>query len=167
MLHVRKAVMADFQKIMTIYRIAQEFMINTGNPNQWRRTNPTEEQIKEDIQNGICRLICEGQEIHGVFALCEGIDPTYLYIEDGHWLNEEPYVTIHRVAGDQKVHGIFQCAMECCKGYAGNIRVDTHHENAVMQKVLFKNGFRRCGIIYLKNGEPRIAYQWCDSPQRL
>ena len=160
MLKVRKAEEAEFELIMGIYRIAREFMISTGNPNQWKNTHPLPEQIKEDIKNGICHVICDGEEIHGVFALCEGIDPTYLYIEDGEWLNDEPYVTIHRIASDQRAHGIFTSAMEYCKIYADNIRVDTHRDNKVMQSVLAKHGFSRRGIIYLKNGEPRIAYQW-------
>jgi hypothetical protein len=165
MLTVRKAKLIEFDKIMGIYRIAQDFMISTGNPNQWKHSNPSPEQIKTDIEKGICHVICDGNEIHGVFALCEGVDPTYLYIEDGEWLNDEPYVTIHRIAGDQKVHGIFTSAMEFCKKYADNIRIDTHHDNKVMQNVLAKHGFSRCGIIYLKNGDPRIAFQWrkdCD-----
>ncbi len=29
----------------------------------------------------------------------------------------------------------------------------------VMQKVFEKNGFKRCGIIYVEDGTPRIAYQ--------
>jgi len=160
MLNVRTAVQAEFDRIMEIYGIAREFMISTGNPNQWRHSNPTPDQIKEDIKKGICRVIYEGTEIHGVFALCEGIDPTYLYIEGGEWLNDEPYVTIHRIAGDGEVHGIFKTAMEHCKTYADNIRIDTHEDNKVMQHVLAKHGFSKRGIIYLKNGEPRTAFQW-------
>lgn len=161
MLTVRKAETADFGRIMQIYRIAQDFMIETGNPNQWRHSHPSEEQIKEDIKNGICHLICEGDIIHGVFALCEGKDPTYSYIEDGNWLSEDTYVTIHRIAGDRQVHGILETAVAHCKNYADSIRVDTHHDNAVMQGALRKQGFVRCGIIYLKNGDPRVAFQWC------
>ncbi len=157
---VRKAQAAEFDKIMEIYRIAREFMIASGNPNQWGTTRPAPEQIKEDIENGICYVICEGDEIHGVFALCEGVDLTYLRIDGGEWLNDEPYVTIHRIAGDGKVRGIFTAAMEQCKGYADNIRIDTHEDNKVMQGVLEKHGFSKRGIIYLKNGDPRLAFQW-------
>ncbi len=166
MLTVRRAVQAEFDVIMGIYKIAQDFMIRTGNPNQWKHSDPAPEQIEADIENGICHVICEGEEIHGVFALCEGTDPTYLYIEDGEWMNDAPYVAIHRIAGDQKIHGIFTSAMEYCKTYADNIRIDTHKENRVMQRVLAKHGFSRRGTIYLKNGEPRIAFQWCKSSWR-
>ncbi|MCR4678631.1 MAG: N-acetyltransferase [Lachnospiraceae bacterium] len=163
MLSVRKALPADFGVIMPIYRIAQDFMISTGNPNQWGHFNPREEQIREDIENGICHVICEDGVIHGVFALCPGEDPTYGYIEDGAWLNDEPYVTIHRLAGDGTVKGIFKCAFNYCRQFVSSVRADTHHDNRVMQSAMEKNGFKRCGIIYLKNGSPRIAYQWCDT----
>ena len=122
--------------------------------------------IKEDIKNGICHLVCEAGIIHGVFALCEGKDPTYRYIENGNWLSDDTYVTIHRIAGDQQAHGILKTAVEHCKTYADSIRADTHHDNAVMQGALKKLGFERCGVIYLKNGEPRVAFQWCNYERR-
>jgi RimJ/RimL family protein N-acetyltransferase len=39
------------------------------------------------------------------------------------------------------------------------VRIDTHADNKVMQHVLEKRGFRRTGIIYLENGDPRIAFE--------
>ena len=50
-----------------------------------------------------------------MFALFEGEDPTYAYIEGGHWLNNAPYVTIHRLAGDGQMHGLFPCAVRYCQ----------------------------------------------------
>ncbi len=159
MLSVRKANRSDYETVMKIYGIAQDFMIRTGNPNQWRHTHPAGDLIREDIEKGICHVICEDEKVRGVFALCEGEDPTYGYIEDGKWLNEEAYVTIHRIASDQQARGILKTAVEYCEQYVPNIRIDTHQENLVMQKALDKLGFVRCGIIYLKNGEPRVAFQ--------
>ena len=43
----------------------------------------------------------------------------------------------------------------------GNVRVDTHKDNYVMQNMLKKLGYSYCGIIYLENGDPRLAYQKC------
>ena len=59
-MNIRTAAPVDYDRIMEIYRIAQDFMISTGNPNQWGHFNPGEEQIKEDIEKGICHVICEG-----------------------------------------------------------------------------------------------------------
>ena len=52
-------------------------------------------------------MIYDETGIHGVFALFDGAEPTYAHIEEGEWLNDEPYVTIHRLAGDGRVHGLF------------------------------------------------------------
>jgi len=161
-LTIRKAKPEELDKIMEIYRIAQDFMISTGNPNQWRHSHPVRELIENDIKNGICHLVVDKDEIHGVFALCEGKDPTYDVIE-GAWLNDDPYITIHRIAGDRKVHGVFECAFDYCRSLISSVRIDTHKDNLVMQSVVKKHGFKECGIIYLLNGEPRIAYQWTES----
>ncbi|MCR5678049.1 MAG: N-acetyltransferase [Agathobacter sp.] len=159
MLSVRKATLKDYNIILQIYEIAREFMIRMGNPNQWKRTKPTAEQIRTDIDQGICHVIYDESGIHGVFALCLGDDPTYKIIEGGQWLNQNPYVTIHRIAGDQTVHGILRAAIDECNQYEDNIRIDTHKDNKVMQQALTKYGFKHCGVIYLLNGEPREAYQ--------
>lgn len=42
-----------------------------------------------------------------------------------------------------------------------SIRIDTHRDNKPMQHLLNKNGFRYCGIIYLEDGDERLAYQRC------
>ena len=35
MLQIRNAVIDDLKQILEIYKYAQDFMIRTGNPNQW------------------------------------------------------------------------------------------------------------------------------------
>ena len=160
MMFIRKAKIEDLSTIMKIYRIAQDFMIETGNPTQWGHSYPSEELIKEDISKQRCYLICENDEIHGVFALFFGAEPTYQYIEKGSWLNDDAYVTIHRIASDGKVRGILKCAIRYCKRVSDNIKIDTHKSNIIMQNLIEKNDFQKCGIIYVKDGTPRIAYQW-------
>ena len=46
-----------------------------------------------------------------------------------------------------------------CQKSSPNIRIDTHHDNRVMQHLLTKHGFTYCGLIYLKSGAERLAYQ--------
>ena len=46
-----------------------------------------------------------------------------------------------------------------CEKKVPYLRADTHFDNHTMQHLLEKNSFERRGIIYLKNGDPRIAYQ--------
>ena len=160
MLKIRDATSADLNRIMEIYKYAQEFMIRSGNPRQWGHTYPEAELIEADIRSGLCKVICDERGIRGVFALLQGVEPTYRRIENGAWLNDEPYVTIHRIAGDGQVHGLFRCAAEHCKALCANVRIDTHADNKVMQKLIERNGFLQCGTIYVRDGSPRIAYQW-------
>ena len=58
-----------------------------------------------------------------------------------------------------RAKGVLKAAVEFAKLQVSNIRIDTHEDNIVMQTALSKLGFKRCGIIYLENGDPRIAYQ--------
>ena len=159
MLSVRKAVEGDFDAIMEIYAGAREFMIRSGNPTQWGLSYPAPELVKSDIKDGVCMAVFDERGIHGVFALLEGADVTYARI-DGAWLNDGPYVTIHRIAGDGQAHGVFRCAADHCKRLYRNIRIDTHADNRVMQRRIEENGFTKCGVIHVADGTPRIAYQW-------
>ncbi len=84
-LSVRDALDQDYDDAMRIYRYAQDFMIETGNPNQWAHRYPEPELIRQDIENGVCKLICSKSGVHGVFAFFLDADPTYAYIEDGQW----------------------------------------------------------------------------------
>ena len=47
MLTIRDAEEKDFARIMEIYRSAQDYMIRSGNPNQWGRFNPPPERVLE------------------------------------------------------------------------------------------------------------------------
>ena len=46
-----------------------------------------------------------------------------------------------------------------CLEHCESLRADTHADNKIMQHLLEKNGFTRCGIIHVADGTPRIAYQ--------
>ena len=75
------------------------------------------------------------------------------------WLNDEEYGTIHRIASNGSVKGIFESCLKYCESIVDNIRIDTHHNNFIMQYLIEKNGFTKCGIIFVRDGSPRIAYQ--------
>lgn len=163
-LSIKKAADDDLDRIMEIYRYAQDFMIKSGNPSQWGHFYPKPELIRSDIEKKVCYVLFDETGIHGVFALFAGEEPAYQYIEKGEWLNDDPYVTIHRLAGDGQVRGLFRSTSDYCKSISSNIRVDTHADNHVMQRLIEKNGYRKCGIIYIADGSPRIAYHWDGNP---
>jgi len=156
---IRKASVGEIDALMAIYDYARQFMQSVGNTNQWINGYPSQEVIINDIANGNSYVCLYEGEIVGVFCFFQGTDPTYAKIYDGQWLNDEPYGVIHRLASSGKVKGIADYCFQWCFEQCGNIRVDTHKDNTVLQHILIKNGYKQCGIIYVANGTPRIAFQ--------
>lgn len=158
---IRTATNSDLNAIMSIYDSARDYMKANGNPTQWGDDHPSRAIIQEDIEIGhLYVAITDDNLIHGVFVLAMGDDPTYSYIEQGQWKNDFAYGTIHRIAADGMVKGISKACIDYSKTVIGNIRCDTHHDNIIMQKVLEKNGFEACGVVYVEDGSPRIAYHY-------
>lgn len=147
----------DMQRIEEIYAYARAFMAANGNPNQWGTTHPPREQLERDIAEGNLYVVTAEERIHGVFYFYLGADPTYAHIENGAWHADRPYGTIHRIAGDGS-GGILRAAVAFGKRRTDYLRIDTHEDNIVMQHAVEKQGFRRCGIIHIADGSPRIAY---------
>ena len=155
---IRNAVISELEEILAIYELARAFMKETGNPDQWRNTYPTPQIVKDDIKKEELYVLYDEEGIEGVFVFINGPDPSYDYI-DGNWLDDEPYCAVHRVASAQKKKGVLRAVMDYAFSRSDSIKIDTHKDNAVMQHQLEKYGFKRCGIIFLENGEHRIAYQ--------
>jgi len=157
---IRHAEDKDLNTIMNIYETARKYMQDNGNPTQWGASHPSRELLECDIKEQNLYICTENEIIHGVFAFIIGEDPTYLKIEKGAWINGQPYGTIHRIAADGIVKGIFSQSVTYCKKQIDNLRIDTHLDNHTMQYLIKKNGFEECGIIYTEDGSPRIAYQY-------
>ncbi len=157
-MNIRLSQKMDIPKIMEVYAIGKETMDKVGNPNQWIDGYPKLEMVENDIKEQISYVIEHENEIVGVFAFIIGTDPTYLEIFDGAWLNDEEYGTVHRLASNGKVKGLFNACFDYCKTKIKNVRCDTHHDNHIMQKLFIKYGFKECGIIYVDDGSARIAY---------
>ena len=153
------ATAADLPQILAIYAHARAFMAQHGNPNQWGASRPTEADITAHIAARELYVLREADAIHGVFAFILGEDPTYRVIEQGAWLSDAPYGTIHAVASDGQIHGLLSQIVAYCEQTTKHLRIDTHHDNHTMQRLIEGAGFRRCGVIYVEDGSPRIAYQ--------
>ena len=154
---IRPAQLADLDEIEKIYTRARSFMAENGNPTQWGDGYPSRSLLEEDIRFENLYVALKDDEICGVFMFVIGEDPTYAYIEDGTWISDAPYGTIHRIASRSR--GLFAAALEFCRGKCSHIRVDTHADNKPMQHLAKKHGFSRRGIIYVQDGTPRIAYE--------
>lgn len=159
-LEIRKAELQDLDRLMEIFDHARHFMAASGNPHQWINGYPQREYIEREIREGHCH-VCRTPEGRTVATFCflPSPDPFYDRIDDGQWLNDEPYWVIHRLASDGTVKGIGAVCIDWCARRCGNLRIDTHADNLVMQRLAERCGFRRCGIVYVANGTPRIAYQ--------
>ena len=146
---------------MPIFERARAFMRSTGNATQWVDGYPSRERVKQDIDSGYgyCVEDEEGRVV-ATFVAAEGEEPNYREIREGGWLNDRPYVTIHRLASDGTVKGVADFCLRWCMSRWDNIRADTHRDNAVLLSVLPAHGFRRCGIIRVENGTERVAFQW-------
>lgn len=147
---------------MTVFEQAKRFMRQNGNLRQWTGGYPSREILAADIASG-SSFVCLDDEGTLVGTFCfrygEAPEPTYAAIYDGAWLNDKPYGVIHRIASAGVTGGIFTACLAWCREYVDNIRIDTHRDNRVMQELLMRHGFTRCGIIYLANGDERIAFQ--------
>ncbi|BBM35919.1 acetyltransferase [Pseudoleptotrichia goodfellowii] len=157
--NIRNADLSDLKEIMDIYEYARKFMKQTGNRNQWVNKFPPESLIKEDIEKKQLYIIEKSGFICGVFAFIIGNDPTYSIIKNGEWLSYEKYGTVHRVASNGKSKGIFNEIITFCESKISHLRIDTHKDNKIMQHLIEKNGFYKCGIIYVTDGTPRFVYE--------
>ena len=149
----------ELDQIMEVYARARALMAQNGNPTQWGDNYPSRQLIEEDILSNRLFVCVINGELEAVFAFVLGEDPTYKKIEDGQWLANGPYGTLHRLASAGHRPGVARMVIEWCLEHCESLRADTHADNKIMQHVLESNGFTRCGIIHLANGSPRIAYQ--------
>lgn len=161
----RKTVEKDIPAIMDIIQQAQSYFKANG-INQWQNNYPNPEVIREDMGCGYSYVLVHDNRIVATVAISFDGEPTYDNIYEGKWLSHLPYVVIHRMAVDNQYKGlglsaeIMKRIEEMCKEQnVMSIKVDTHKENRSMGNALRKNGFAYCGIIHLKNGSERIAFE--------
>ena len=158
-MQIRKTVSEDLPAISEIYENAKRFMRDSGNPNQWKDDKPNIDTAREDMDNGVGYVLENDGEILAVFMFSLDSDPIYEKIYEGNWLNTQPYAVIHRIAVKEQGRGLIDFCINSCFSICQNLKIDTHRDNIPMQKALTKRGFKYCGIIYLEDGEERLAYQ--------
>ncbi len=158
-MHIRPTEPHELPALASIYARARQFMRESGNPNQWGTNHPPMSVLEENVLAGRS-FVCEAEgQLAATFCFLPGPDPTYSVIFHGAWLSDAPYSVIHRIASAGLVPGAGSYCIDWCFQQCGNLRIDTHRENTVMQKLLQKQGFSYCGIIHLANGDERLAYQ--------
>lgn len=159
---IRLATKDDLKDILFIYAKARKFMEATGNPDQWGKNRPTYESIITDIELKRMYTIMKHEKMLGVFSIYEYLDGKVRDVDydniQGEWLNDKPYVAIHKIASSGYEGGIFEKALEFAKSKSDNIRIDTHKYNRIMQMHIKRSGFRYTGIVYIDGKLERLAY---------
>jgi ribosomal protein S18 acetylase RimI-like enzyme len=134
--------------------------------NQWQDNYPNEKTILEDINKHRGFILRFNHQVIAYFVLDLMGEASYKVIYDGEWLNNQSYGTIHRICIKEecKGKGYASDIIDFCKNYSinhqiFNLRIDTHQENKSMNKLIKKNKFKYCGIIYVNHSDKRLAYQ--------
>ena len=157
---IREAKPTDMSAIMQVIDAAKMIMRQSGNMHQWGHGYPSEAVISADIEKNGGFVIEEANKLVAYFAFLPSPETTYSKIYDGNWLDDEkPYHVVHRIASLPDAHGIFSSIMDFSFAHDNNIRIDTHRDNQITQHNFEKHGFTYCGIIYLANGDERLASQ--------
>lgn len=161
----RKSTEKDLKNIMKIINGAKEFL-KENKVDQWQSGYPNEEVILLDIEKGDSYVLEYDGIILGTTALSFDGEETYDEIYEGDWLSFGEYGVIHRIAVDRntKIKGlgteiIKRCEEICLSKGIKNIKIDTHEDNLTMQKLLEKNNFKYCGVIYLEGDIKRVAFE--------
>ena len=171
-MNIRAMNPADLDAVMAIIEEARRSIAALG-IDQWQKGSPNRAMVTKDMSLGQGRVVTVEDEIAATFAVIYTGEPTYDRIENGAWLTSDldadsvcSYIAIHRVAIAlaHRGSGIATAIIEYAEEFArilgkGSLRIDTHEGNAVMRRMLEKNGFVSCGTIYLENGDPRVAYE--------
>lgn len=161
---IRQATTADIDAIMAAIADAQALLKSCG-VDQWQDGYPTAEIILADIARGESFVLLQGDKVVATAVISFAGEITYSTIE-GQWLNDNPYAVIHRLAVRSSARGkgyakaIFDYAERlCAERGVSDIRVDTHADNRIMQRLLDRLKYRYCGVITLLSGAKRIALQ--------
>ena len=153
----------DVPAIMTLVEAAVRRLAAMG-ADHWQDGYPNRGRIAQDVAEGVGYVIEEEDRVEAYGAVIFTGEEAYRAI-DGRWLtDEENYVVVHRMCVAEEVvgHGFgrrfMEAAEQLSRGRVQSFRVDTHADNRVMQSLLPRLGFTRCGTIHI-NGRPFEAFE--------
>lgn len=162
---ITKTTKRDIDRVMVVLGEARQSIGKLG-IDQWQYGYPTRDIIIDDVAKGFSYVVKEDDDICATFCLKEDEEPTYINIYEGAWLNTGVSYALHRIAicnlkrGKGIAGKIIEFITQKCKDDGiSSLKVDTHEGNLPMRRMLEKNGFVYCGIIYLGTGEKRVAYE--------
>jgi GNAT superfamily N-acetyltransferase len=162
---LRKTAEKDIDRVMRIIKQAQEYF-KKCKVDQWQDNYPSIQTIKDDIAKGDSYVLLNDETIVATAVISFDEEVTYRKIYDGQWLSNGEYAVIHRLAVDHNYKGlgisseiIRNVERMCVEKGVHSIKVDTHEQNLSMQRLLQKNDFSYCGVIYLTDMSKRVAFE--------
>ena len=159
-MQIRHTTTDDIDTVLRMYDHSRTIMRANGNTVQWVGY-PTRDDVAADVACGASRIIESNGRPVGTFAVVPGVEPTYGLIEHGRWIDTSTaYATVHRMAKTADGHNIGTTAFAYAKQQCDHLRLDTHASNTAMRHMADIEGFVYCGIVYMSDGSPRVAYEW-------
>ncbi|MGO2764080.1 MAG: GNAT family N-acetyltransferase [Pseudolactococcus laudensis] len=159
---IEKAKLTDLSEIVAVIESARAYLKAQG-IDQWQKSAyPAMSDIRTDIENDVAYVLKVAGKVAAYGAVIAGFDPAYDLIQ-GAWRNDNhDYVTVHRMAVSTAFRGqalgqrFLTSVFETFSTYQ-DFRVDTHPDNQIMQHILTKLGFEKCGVVMFEGA--RWAYQ--------
>ena len=159
---IEKAKLTDLSEIVAVIESARAFL-KAQEIDQWQKSAyPAAADVRSDIENNVAYVLKVDGKVAAYAAVMTGFDPAYDLIH-GAWRNDShDYVTVHRMAvstafrGQALGQGFLTSVFETFSTYQ-DFRVDTHLDNQIMQHILTKLGFEKCGVVMFEGA--RWAYQ--------
>ncbi len=162
---VRLLELKDIERVNEIIDMAKAYFKSCGSP-QWQNGYPNKETLASDLELGVGYVLEDEGCVVGYAAIILDDDPNYSYIEQGKWIYDEPYGVMHRICIDNSykgkgyAHELFKKFESLCLEHHRYVmRIDTHELNTSMQHLISKEEFTYCGIVYMEDHSPRLAYE--------
>lgn len=161
---IRHANKTDLVDIMIIIEKAKIYM-KENKINQWSENYPNEDVFLADLKENRLYVAEIDKKVVGMAVLVLDGDADYKNI-DGKWLSDGEYGVIHRIAvnPDYKSQNVAKNLLDFFEDKLkelnyDSIRVDTHKDKKSMLRFIEKNGFQKCGIVYIRKTDERIAFE--------
>ena len=134
------------------------------NSGQWQGKEPSIATIEKDIHHQHFYLLFEDEQPCGGAALVSH-EPAYDSLLEGQWLNQEPYIVIHRFFIAPSFQGrhlskvlLAQIERHILNHRIHNVRLDTHALNQPMRGLLARLHYPQVGKAWLANAGERLVY---------
>ena len=161
---IRHANKTDLIDIMVIIEKSKIYM-KENKINQWNENYPNEDVFLTDLKENRLYVADIDGKVIGMAVLVLDGDADYKNI-NGKWLSAGKYGVIHRIAvnPDYKSQNVAKNLLDFFENKLkelnyDSIRVDTHKDNKSMLRFIEKNGFQKCGIVYIRKTDERIAFE--------